>query len=136
MLDLSALQKAIDSLDEGLLVHKQYAIGENLALERTLQAGIIQSFEFTYELCWKFMKRWLAESLGKSAVDGLSRRALFRLSVEYSLIDSVDDWMVFHRARNETSHTYDSKTALEVFSVARVFLPSASMLMSILKEKQ
>ena len=135
MLDFSSLQKAIDSLEESLSVHKKYAVGNNVALERTLQAGVIQNFEFTYELCWKFMKRWLAESLGKSSVDGLSRCALFRLSVEYSLIESVDSWMVFHRARNETSHTYDAKTALEVFDVAKCFLPSAAALLFILKEK-
>jgi len=135
MLDLSSLQKAIQSLKEALLVHQQYATGEDGALGRTLQSGVIQNFEFTYEICWKFLKRWLAESLGKSSVEGLSRRELFRLSVEYRLMDSVETWMIYHRARNETSHTYDQKIATEVFEVAKGFLSDAECLFSTLQKK-
>ncbi len=135
MLDFSALQKAINSLKMSLLVHKEYAKGENIALDFTLQSGVIQNFEFTYEVCWKFLKRWLAENLGKSSVEGLSRRALFRLSVEYRLIESVDTWMIYHRARNETSHTYDPKIALEVFGVTECFLSDAENLLSNLQKK-
>ncbi len=135
MLDLSSLQKAIQSLKEALLVHQQYATGEDGALGRTLQSGVIQNFEFTYEICWKFLKRWLAENLGKSSVEGLSRRELFRLSVEYRLMDSVETWMIYHRARNETSHTYDQKIATEVFEVAKGFLSDAECLFSTLQKK-
>ncbi|MCF6346095.1 MAG: nucleotidyltransferase substrate binding protein [Thiomicrorhabdus sp.] len=135
MLDLSSLQKAIQSLKEALLVHQQYATGEDGALGRTLQSGVIQNFEFTYEICWKFLKRWLAENLGKSSVEGLSRRELFRLSVEYRLMDSVETWMIYHRARNETSHTYDQKIAAEVFEVAKGFLSDAECLFSTLQKK-
>lgn len=135
MLDFSALHKSIQSLEESLLVHRQYATGEDDALERTLQSGVIQNFEFTYELCWKFLKRWLAESLGKSSVEGLSRRELFRLSVEYRLIESVDTWMIYHRARNETSHTYDQKVAVEVFEIAKCFLSDAEGLFLTLQKK-
>ncbi|BBP44855.1 hypothetical protein THMIRHAS_02280 [Thiosulfatimonas sediminis] len=133
-LDFSSLEKAIARLDESL--HLVSAIEqEDTPLYRTLISGVIQHFEFTYELSWKFMKRWLGENLGASQVDGVSRRELFRLAAEYQLIVSVDDWMLFHRARNETSHTYHEHKALEVFAIAKAFLPQAEQLLQRLKAK-
>lgn len=98
-------------------------------------SGVIQHFEFTYELGWKFIKRWLSVNIGKSEVEGLSRRGLFRLAKEFGLIDSVDEWMLFHAARNETSHTYDENTAEEVFEVSIKFLPVAKKLLTQLELK-
>lgn len=134
-LDYSSLQKAVTRLDESLNVVEQYSTEKASALSRTLISGVVQHFEFTYELSWKFIKRWLGENLGKSQVDGLSRQELFRLAAEYKLIDSVDNWMLFHRARNETSHTYNENTAEEVFKVAVKFFPEATKLLNALQSK-
>ncbi|QKI88291.1 nucleotidyltransferase substrate binding protein [Thiomicrorhabdus xiamenensis] len=134
-LDFTALEKAISRLDESLKVVDEFKSTDSSPLLRTLVSGVVQHFEFTYELSWKFIKRWLGENLGKSQVDGVSRQELFRLAAEYQLIDSVENWMLFHRARNETSHTYNENTADEVFKVAVQFLPEASKLLNALKAK-
>ncbi|BBP44321.1 nucleotidyltransferase substrate binding protein [Thiosulfativibrio zosterae] len=134
-LDFTALEKAIARLDESLKVVDEFSTTESSPLLRTLISGVVQHFEFTYELSWKFIKRWLGENLGKSQVDGLSRQALFRLAAEYQLIESVENWMLFHRARNETSHTYNENTAEEVFQIAIKFLPEATKLLGALKSK-
>lgn len=134
-LDFTALEKAISRLDESLKVVDEFKSTESSPLLRTLISGVVQHFEFTYELSWKFIKRWLGENLGKSQVDGLSRQELFRLAAEYHLIDSVENWMKFHRARNETSHTYNENTADVVFQVAVDFLPKAIQLLEALKAK-
>ena len=47
---------------------------------------------------------------------------LFRSS---QLIQDVDQWMTFHKGRNETSHTYAGATAEEVFGIAASFVPEA-----------
>lgn len=135
-LNYSSLQKATSRLQESLIVVDEYKSSGQPQLIRTLTSGVVQHFEFTYELSWKFIKRWLGENIGKSAVDGLSRQELFRIAAEYRLIDSIEDWMLFHRARNETSHTYNESTADEVFNVAVRFLPEAMKLLNTLQSKQ
>jgi len=125
-LDFSALIKANNSFAQSLDVwHRYQGKSNDDALLNTLQAGVIQHFEFTYELCWKFLKRWFERNLGRSEVEGISRRELFRLAHEWRFIDDVKLWMTFHGARNQTSHTYEQTTADDVLKVAIEFLPQA-----------
>jgi len=133
-LDFSALMKANDSFVQSLDVwHRYQGKSNDDALLNTVKAGVIQHFEFTYELCRKFLKRWLERNLGRSEVEGISRRQLFRLAHESRLIDDVNQWMVFHSARNQTSHTYEQDTANDVLNVASQFLPQAQELLQRLQ---
>ncbi|PNU21525.1 hypothetical protein C2E25_01290 [Geothermobacter hydrogeniphilus] len=58
-------------------------------------AGVILNFKFTYELCWKFLKRWMENNISSESAEGITRRQLFRLAVESRLIDDVERWMIF-----------------------------------------
>lgn len=136
-LDLSSFSKAVGSLQNTLEVaHDEdfiSALSDNQ--KNAIRAGVIQNFEFTYELCWKFMKRWLRINLGSVYVDGVTRHQLFRLSAENALIVDVDRWMEYHDARNETSHAYDEGTAEEVSATAREFLTDARKLLQALEAR-
>jgi len=136
-LDLSSLRKAIESLEKTLKVaeNKELAAGLNDDAKDAIRAGGIQNFEFTYELCWKFMRRWLGINVGSTYVDGVTRRELFRLSAENRLISDVEQWMEYHDARNETAHTYNEDTADDVFETSRIFLADAKKLLEALKER-
>ncbi len=136
-LDLSSLRKAVDSLERTLKVAADTRFMDSLADDQkdAVRAGVIQNFEFTYELCWKFMKRWLEGSLGSSHVEGVARRELFRLAAESRLISDVDKWMEYHDARNETSHTYDEETAEDVSETAGKFIRDAKAFLKALEAK-
>jgi len=136
-LDLSSLRKAVESLEKTIRVADDNAFMSRLEEDQkqAVKAGVIQSFEFTYELCWKFMKRWLQVNLGSAYVEGVSRRQLFRLSAEHRLIGDVDRWMEYHDARNETAHTYDESTAEDVFDTAQQFLADAQKLLKALEAR-
>lgn len=102
-------------------------------LRVAVRAGAIKHFEFTYELSWLSIKRWLEANVSPTTGDGVTRRELFRLAAESRLIDNVDRWMRYHRARNRTSHTYRETTANEVYAVIPEFLADARSLLAILE---
>ena len=54
-LDLTSLRDAVDSLNESLAVVSEEAwfAAQSHAVKNTLVAGVIQNFEFVYELCIK-----------------------------------------------------------------------------------
>jgi len=136
-LDLSSFRKAIGSLQRTLQVADDEGFMSGLSDDQkdAIRAGVIQNFEFTYELCWKFMRRWLDGNLGSTYIGGVSRRQLFRLSAEHKLIDDIDKWMEYHETRNETSHTYDEDIAEDVFETAREFISDAETLLKALEDR-
>lgn len=135
-LDLSSLQKAVMSLERALNVAASDRLKEMTAdQQEVIRAGVIQNFEFTYELCWKFMKRWLETNLSPMIADGVTRRELFRLAVENRLIDDVEQWMIYHDARNQTAHIYDLEIAQEVYETARGFVRDARKLLQALESR-
>jgi nucleotidyltransferase substrate binding protein (TIGR01987 family) len=138
VLDLTSLNKAIVSLSNTIAITqetlKQYP--NNNTLINALKSGVIQNFEFTYELSWKFMKRWLESNLGAVYVDGIPRKELFKLAAEHRLIDNPAEWFVYHQARNEMAHTYNLKTAEKVFTAAISFLDKAKLLLNSLEQKK
>lgn len=137
MLDLSSLQKACASLERGLnYATDRFSSGlVNSDEAEILKAAVIQNFEFTYELCWKFMKRWVDVNYSESMTAGLSRRQLFRLAIENRLMDDFDRWLRYHELRNLTSHTYDRDVADEIFEAAGDFLKDAVDLLGRLEAK-
>ena len=74
--------------------------------------GLIQRFEFTFELAWKLMKSY-AEFQGTDKEIMGSRDAI-RWAFENKIISDSGIWMEMVKRRNDTSHTYDEDTAAEV----------------------
>ncbi len=137
ILDLGALKMAIDTYTRTCNAASNPQLTQHLSndLQDVIKAGVIQNFEFAYEMAWKFIKRWLEKNYGSTYVDGVTRRELFRLAAESHLIHDVDEWMLYHRARNQTSHTYDKLIATEVYQQALVFLNVVKALYQQLQSK-
>lgn len=132
MLDLSSLRRAVNALAAVVAKSEEQPFMSQLdeVARSAIQAGVIQHFEFTYELSWKFMKRWLETNLTPAAADGVTRRELFRLAVENRLIDDIEAWMRHHAARNLVSRTYVPEIAAQVFAAAGEFLHHAGYLLN------
>jgi nucleotidyltransferase substrate binding protein (TIGR01987 family) len=136
-LSTTHLESSALALCRALRVTQDAALWKTLAapVQEAVQAGVIQSFEVAYEQSWKMMKRWLEANSSPLDVDGVSCRQLFRLASEAGLIADVDVWMLFHKARNETSHTYDIEKAKAVLEMVEPFLTECNVLMAALKAK-
>ena len=133
-LDLSGLVAAVKALERGLAFYGKREREQAPDEEReVLRGGVIQAFEFTYELCWKLMKRWL--ELNIESVAGLPRREFYRVCAENLLLDDVGEWMEFHKNRNSAAHTYNEDMAEEVTAAARRFLPYAQDCLKRLEER-
>lgn len=136
-LDLSSLRKAVDSLEGSInsCVSNQKNKSLSEKDKETLRSGVIQNFEVAYELCWKFMKRWLEEQVSPYIADGVVRRELYRISAEHRLIADVECWMNYHEVRNLTSHTYDAGNAEKAFKAALEFIHDAKDFLKTLEGK-
>ena len=83
--------------------------GENL--NELEEQGLIQAFEYTFELAWNLIKDYY-EFQGASNIQG--SRDAFRLAYNRGLISDGDTWMKMIESRTRTSHTYNEETADEI----------------------
>jgi len=136
-LELESLERAVTALKKVLAKSDDidFMSGIDEIARDAIKSGVIQHFEFTYELCWKFMKRWIETNVSAVEVDGVSRRDLFRQSAEQHLITDVEQWMRYHDARNRMSHTYDPETAEQVYRTAHGFAEDAALFLESLKKR-
>jgi nucleotidyltransferase substrate binding protein (TIGR01987 family) len=134
---LSSLQRSVSALAGVLAKSDDTEFMSNLddVARNAVRAGVIKHFEFTYELCWKFIKRWLETNVSATAADGVTRRELFRLGAENRLIDDVEQWMRYHEARNLTSHIYQPEIAESVYNTAHDFARDAARLLAALEAR-
>ena len=126
-LNLDPLEKAIEQLKSGLDQSHENPDNE------LLRDGVIQRFEYTMDLSWKMIQRYLKHiaQVEESAIR--TKKDLFREAGKLGLISNVEAWFGYYEARNETSHTYDPQIAESVFEQAELFLPDAISLLEALK---
>ncbi|MCD4831720.1 MAG: nucleotidyltransferase substrate binding protein [Anaerohalosphaeraceae bacterium] len=97
--------KAFEQLEDAVNLAKQRELSE---LERQ---GLIQGFEYTYELAWNTIKDFY-ENQGEMGIQD-SRDAI-RMAFKRGLISDGDSWMAMIKSRTLASHTYDEKSVKAV----------------------
>lgn len=75
------------------------------------EQGLIQVFEYNYELSWKLLKDYL-EYQGVTNIVG--SRDAFRHAFNRGLIKDGEGWMKMIESRIKSSHTYNEDTADEI----------------------
>jgi nucleotidyltransferase substrate binding protein (TIGR01987 family) len=73
--------------------------------------GLIQGFEFTFELAWNVMKDYLEE---QGIIDIVGSKAAVRNAYKNGIIDDGQIWMDMIESRNISSHSYDEETANKI----------------------
>jgi nucleotidyltransferase substrate binding protein (TIGR01987 family) len=92
---LGQLQKFIDKRD----------------LNELEEQGLIQAFEYTYELAWNTIKDYY-EHQGVADIQG--SRDAFRIASTRGLVKNGETWMRMIDSRIKTSHTYNEEIADEI----------------------
>ena len=129
-LDFSSFKKALASLERALKRSRANSSDEEL------RDATIQRFEYTYELCWKMLKRTLAqETANPSDIDHMSFKELIRAGAERGLLDNAEKWFAYRELRNLTSHVYDQIPAQEVYKETASFYDDAMNLLKHLEKR-
>ncbi len=99
---LANFTKALAELTEAV------ALAGSRPLSKLEQQGLIQAFEYNYELAWNCIKDFY-EFQGETDIQG-SRDAI-RLAFSRGLLADGELWMQMIKSRALTSHTYNQETA-------------------------
>ncbi|MBK1703667.1 nucleotidyltransferase substrate binding protein [Halochromatium glycolicum] len=131
IIDITPLEKAVARLREGLIRYQQDTA------DTQIRDGLIQRFEFTYELSHKLLRRWLAATAASpDAIHALTFQDLIRVGNEQGLLrGDWTAWRSYREMRARTSHTYDEDTALQVVAGIPAFLNEAEYLYGKLAER-
>lgn len=104
---LSNFSKALAQLDDAIELMKRRQ------LSRLEKQGVIQAFEYSYELAWNTLKDFLLWQ----GIDGIiGSRDAIREAFSKGLIEEGQGWMNMLADRNRTSHTYNEETAEAILS--------------------
>jgi nucleotidyltransferase substrate binding protein (TIGR01987 family) len=119
----SNLENTFQFLKEGL---------KKDTLDPYQEAGIIQSFEFTFELSWKTLKDFL-ESIGTTADFA---RDVLKEAFAARIIHDGHLWIEMLEKRNILSHTHSRKQATDaVLLIKKHFFPAMEQVYLELKKR-
>ncbi|WP_370293616.1 nucleotidyltransferase substrate binding protein [Thalassolituus sp.] len=100
-------QRALKQLE------RAFAIMEARELNELEQQGVIQAFEYNYELAWNVIKDFY-QYQGVTDIQG--SRDAFRLAFERGLIKDGEIWMDMIKKRQLTTHTYNRETSEKILT--------------------
>jgi nucleotidyltransferase substrate binding protein (TIGR01987 family) len=131
-LDFSSLASSVQGLEEGLA---RFNLDTSDVMVRD---GLVQRFEFTYELSHKMLRRFLeAASANPVEFDKADFQCLIRTANEQGLLlGAWPQWRVYRDMRSKTSHTYDEEVAIKIVAGIPAFLQEAQFLLDRLEQRQ
>jgi nucleotidyltransferase substrate binding protein (TIGR01987 family) len=131
-IDLNPLRKALGWLAEALVLW--HAQPEGSVLKPHLRSAVIQSFEFSYELSLRNLRRVLVERAGSAdRITDLSFNDLLRAAADAGLLADPLAWRAWRELRNATSHAYNEAKAEAVAHGAEIFCTDAQALLAALE---
>jgi nucleotidyltransferase substrate binding protein (TIGR01987 family) len=130
-LDIMPLANAVRRLREGLARYEQARADEQI------RDGLIQRFEFTYELSHKMLRRYLMQTAASpDEVERMPFADLIRTGTALGLLGrDWPAWRRFREMRALTSHTYGAEAALRVVAAIPEFLDEAAHLAAELAKR-
>ena len=83
-----------------------------------IRDGVIQRFEFTFELAWKSLREYM-EDQGADMNGIVFSKQVFKAAYAAQVIGDEQVWLDMLASRNVTSHVYDDTQAAQVVSAIR-----------------
>lgn len=97
--------------------------------------GLVQRFEYTFELAWKTLKDYLENS--GVVLPQITPSAVIKAAFTAKLIEQGETWMDMLKHRNLMSHTYDFKEFREaVVAIRTRYLNALGQVYLLLKKER
>lgn len=108
----------LENLKEDLFrANQKLKEASELELTEINRDAAIQRFEFTFELAWKTIQEYIRDQ----GLDCKSPKSCLRTAAEIDLVENIEAWFEYLKARNLIAHTYNEKLADEVYRKAIKF---------------
>lgn len=131
IISFEPLRKALAQLNEAIVFWQGQ--DEDSALKPHLRSAVIQSFEYTYELAVRTLKRVLVERAeSAAAINDLSFSDVLRRGLDAGFGTDLDTWRRWRDLRNSTSHAYDEQRAQAVALEVPQFAAAMDRLLALL----
>jgi nucleotidyltransferase substrate binding protein (TIGR01987 family) len=101
-----------------LTLENAVALGKTRELTDLEKQGMIQGFEFTFEMAWNVMKDYLEEQ-GITGIIG--SKGAVRHAFNKELIEDGQVWMDMIEGRNISSHSYDEEIVEKLLKKITLF---------------
>lgn len=106
--------RTVARLDAAVQDYQQYHM-------ESIRDGMIQRFEFSFELAWKALKEYMTE---QGMADLQFPKQILQEAYAAGLIGDQAVWLEMLRTRNSMSHIYDDELAAKIAQrIDAVFLP-------------
>jgi len=128
---IEPLEKALATLKEALAEY-QKDISNTFVRD-----SVIQRFEYTFELSHKILRRFLSETeASKAEISEMLFNDLIRLGCKRGLLlNDLETWDKYRKARNASSHNYDEFNADNIVVIIPVFIEDIDYELAKIKEK-
>lgn len=103
---------------------------ERDGLSRLEEEGMVQRFEYTFELAWKTLK----DLLMSRGVDATFPRDVIKEAFQSGLVTDGDTWIEMLDRRNQLSYTYNETTFTQAIENVRTrYYPALATLVETLR---
>jgi len=106
-------KQRFDNFSKAFKMLNDFIEKENL--NKFEEQGLIQCFEYTFELAWKTLKDYLE----KEGYDLTTPRETIQKAFKIQFISTGHDWIDALDKRNLMTHTYNENSAKEALSLIR-----------------
>ncbi|MGI9213197.1 MAG: nucleotidyltransferase substrate binding protein [Methylococcaceae bacterium] len=115
-------KQRFNNFNRAFLLLREAMESDISSLKQLEKEGIIQRFEYTFELAWKVLKDKMEHD--GIVLNQISPKAVVRQAFAAKYIDAPETWLKMIGDRNLMSHTYDFvKFEAVIKSIADEYLP-------------
>ena len=127
-------KQRLENFERAFMLLQEAFEKDAAAMSDLEKEGVVQRFEYTFELAWKTLKDYLDYS--GVTYDQITPRAVIKQAFAARIIKDGQAWIDMLEQRNLMSHTYDSQIFQNVFtSISQHYLIALEQVFGWLKEK-